>query len=48
VIANAVQWAVPQVNIVDTCPMVAPLEVLSDKGQQFSKVGVLQTNQDIQ
>jgi trehalose utilization protein len=48
VIANAVQWAVPQVNIVDTCPMVAPLEVLSDKGRQFSKVGVLQTNKDIQ
>ncbi|HEV8691944.1 MAG TPA: ThuA domain-containing protein [Ideonella sp.] len=48
VLANAVQWAAPRVNIVDSCPMSPPLEKLSDKKVTFSKVGILQGKGDIQ
>lgn len=42
VLANAVQWAAPRVNMPDRCPMVAPLEALSDKQLSFAKVGIQQ------
>ncbi|WP_372526036.1 ThuA domain-containing protein [Piscinibacter sp.] len=48
VLANAVQWAAPRVTIADRCPMVAPLETLSDKHRVFSKAGVLQGQGDIE
>ena len=48
VIANAVQWAAPRVNLVDHCPNVQPLENLSQKDVTFSKVGILQGQGDIQ
>ncbi|MFZ1181742.1 MAG: ThuA domain-containing protein [Herbaspirillum sp.] len=47
VIANAVQWAAPRVNIVDCCPMSPPLEKLSEKSGQFAHVGIQQSQGDI-
>ena len=47
VLANAVQWAAPRVQIVDSCPMAAPLESLSKKNVTFGKAGVLQGKGDI-
>lgn len=47
VLANAVQWAAPRVNLNDCCPMSPPLEHLSEKNIAFSKVGVLQGKGDI-
>ncbi|CAB3748733.1 PalA [Burkholderia sp. MSh2] len=47
VIANAVQWAAPRVNLVDRCPESAPLEVLSEKDGQFAHVGIRQTRGDL-
>ena len=41
-IANAVQWAAPRVNIVDVCPNAQPLETLVEEGAGFGKVGILQ------
>ncbi len=46
VIANAVQWAAPRVNIVDVCPNAAPLEVISPK-LGFTHVGIVQSNKDL-
>ncbi|WP_407280688.1 ThuA domain-containing protein [Aromatoleum evansii] len=48
VLANAVQWAAPRVNIVDRCPMSPPLEKLSPKQVSFSKVGIQQNKGDIE
>lgn len=48
VLANAVQWAAPRVNIVDRCPMAAPLEKLGAKHGQFAQVGILQGKGDIE
>lgn len=48
VLANAVQWAAPRVNIVDRCPMSPPLEKLSPKQVGFSKVGIQQNKGDIE
>lgn len=48
VLANAVQWAAPRVQIVDHCPNTAPLEKLTPKNLSFSKVGILQNQGDIQ
>ena len=48
VLANAVQWAAPQVQITDHCPMVAPLERLSDKTVAFGRLGITQTREDLQ
>ncbi|MBN3826965.1 trehalose utilization protein ThuA [Burkholderia sp. Ac-20384] len=47
VIANAVQWAAPRVNLADRCPMSPPLEVLSEKSGQFAHVGIQQTSGDL-
>ncbi|CAH2787350.1 MAG: Trehalose utilization protein ThuA [uncultured Caballeronia sp.] len=47
VIANAVQWAAPRVNIADRCPMSAPLEKLSEKSVTFATVGIQQGHGDI-
>ncbi|HTS54656.1 MAG TPA: ThuA domain-containing protein [Burkholderiales bacterium] len=47
VLANAVQWAAPRVNIVDACPMAPPLEKLSKKDVTFQKVGILQGKKDL-
>ena len=47
VLANAVQWAAERVRIPDVCPNVAPLEKLSPKAMQFSKVGIVQGAGDI-
>lgn len=47
VLANAVQWAAPRVNIVDSCPMSPPLETLSKKDLVFAKVGVRQGKADL-
>ena len=47
VLANAVQWAAPRVNIVDVCPMAPPLETLAKKALSFQKVGVVQSKGDI-
>jgi trehalose utilization protein len=47
VIANAVQWAAPRVNIADRCPMSAPLEKLSETSTAFGKVGIVQGHGDI-
>ena len=46
VLSNAVQWAAPRVNIVDTCPNSPPLEPIAKKGQVFAKVGVVQDKGD--
>jgi len=46
VIANAVQWAAPRVNIVDVCPNAAPLEPISFK-PGFTNVGITQTQADL-
>ncbi len=48
VLANAVQWAAPRVQITDHCPMVAPLEPLSQKAGSFQKVGIVQAHADLQ
>ena len=47
VMANAVQWAAPRVNIVDVCPNAQPLETLSKKELNFGKVGIKQNQGDI-
>jgi trehalose utilization protein len=47
VISNAVQWAAERVRIVDNCPNTAPLEKISTKNIQFSKVGIVQGKGDI-
>jgi trehalose utilization protein len=47
VLANAVQWAAPRVQIADSCPMSAPLEPLAKKAVSFQKVGILQGQDDI-
>jgi trehalose utilization protein len=47
VLANAVQWAAPRVQIVDVCPMSPPLEKLSKKDLSFGKVGIVQGKGDI-
>lgn len=44
VLANAVRWAAPRVNIKDNCPNVKELEKLSPKNVDFGKTGVLQSN----
>ena len=46
VIANAVQWAAPRVNIVDVCPNPEPLERISPK-TWFTNVGIVQTSKDL-
>ncbi|MEY4751276.1 MAG: hypothetical protein RIQ60_3490 [Pseudomonadota bacterium] len=48
VLANAVQWARPRVQITDVCPMSPPLEQLSPKALNFGRAGVLQSQGDIQ
>jgi len=48
VLANAVQWAAPRVNLVDRCPMAAPLEKIAQKDVVFQRVGVVQTHKDLQ
>ena len=48
VLANAVQWAAERVRRVDSCPNTAPLEKLSPKAVQFSKVGIVQDKGDIE
>jgi trehalose utilization protein len=48
VLANAVQWAAPRVQITDICPMTAPLEPLGAKTGAFAQVGILQTQEDLQ
>ena len=48
VLANAVQWAAPRINLVDRCPMVAPLERIAQKDVAFQRVGVAQTHKDLQ
>ncbi|MCA3777547.1 MAG: ThuA domain-containing protein [Burkholderia sp.] len=47
VIANAVQWAAPRVNLADRCPMSPPLETLSEKSGQFAHVGIQQAAGDL-
>jgi len=47
VLANAVQWAAERVRIADNCPNTEPLEKLSPKSLQFTKVGVLQAKGDL-
>ena len=42
VIANAVQWAAPRVNIADRCPESAPLEKLGEVSAHFARVGIAQ------
>jgi len=42
VLANAVHWAAPRVNIKDDCPNTEPLEKLSPKAVDFGKAGVIQ------
>ena len=44
VIANAVQWAAPRVNLVDSCPNSPPLETLSERSTTFASVGIAQHN----
>ena len=46
VLANAVQWARPRLHLADHAPNTAPLEKLSPKEVQFSRVGVLQDSKD--
>jgi trehalose utilization protein len=48
VLANAVRWAAPRVQIVDTCPNAQPLEKIAPKEGNFVKVGVTQTRKDIE
>jgi len=48
VLANAVQWAAPRVQIADSCPMTAPLEVLGAQTGTFAQVGIVQTQEDLQ
>jgi trehalose utilization protein len=48
VLANAVQWAAPRVNLVDRCPMAAPLEKIAQKDVVFQRLGVVQTHKDLQ
>ena len=48
VLANAVQWAAPRLQIADACPMSPPLEKLSPKAVSFGKVGIAQTRDDLQ
>ena len=47
VLANAVQWANPRVQIVDVCPMSPALEPIAPKSGNFARAGVLQTKEDI-
>ncbi|GGP20711.1 ThuA domain-containing protein [Silvimonas iriomotensis] len=47
VLANAVQWAAPRVNIVDVCPESPALEPIASKNVTFSKVGIVQGKGDI-
>ncbi|WP_283148487.1 ThuA domain-containing protein [Silvimonas soli] len=47
VLANAVQWAAPRVNLVDHCPNSPALEPISQKAVSFSKVGIAQGKGDI-
>lgn len=47
VIANAVRWAKPGVQIEDSCPNTTPLETLSQKDIDFGSAGVKQTTTDI-
>ena len=47
VLANAVQWAAPTVNLTDAAPTRAPLERLGDKGQGFARAGVVQDAEDL-
>ena len=43
VIANAVRWAVPRVQIVDSCPNVPePLNPIKPKDVHFAKAGIVQ------
>lgn len=52
VLANAVRWAAPRVNIVDSCPMSPPLEPIAAKiatqGGGFARVGIVQGKGDIE
>jgi hypothetical protein len=47
VIANAVRWAKPRVQIEDICPETKALETLSEKDVDFGCTGVVQTAADI-
>jgi trehalose utilization protein len=47
VIANAVRWAQPRVQIADDCPNSEPLETLTPKTNDFGSAGVVQTAADI-
>ncbi|MEY8874967.1 MAG: ThuA domain-containing protein [Leptothrix sp. (in: b-proteobacteria)] len=47
VLANAVQWANPRVQIVDVCPMSPALEPIAKKNVSFAKAGVVQTQADL-
>lgn len=47
VLANAVQWANPRVQIVDVCPMSPALEPIAPKSGNFARAGVVQTKEDI-
>lgn len=47
VIANAVRWAKPRVQLEDQCPNTAPLETLTPKEIDFGSAGVEQTAADI-
>ncbi|MBB5192841.1 trehalose utilization protein [Silvimonas terrae] len=47
VLANAVQWAAPRVQIVDICPNAPALEPIAKKEVTFSKVGFVQGKGDI-
>ncbi|MGY0195688.1 ThuA domain-containing protein [Leptothrix sp. BB-4] len=48
VLANAVQWANPRVQIVDVCPMSPALEPIAPKNVSFAKAGVVQDKKDIE
>ncbi|MEY2654551.1 MAG: hypothetical protein RLZZ524_1579, partial [Pseudomonadota bacterium] len=48
VLANAVQWANPRVQIVDVCPMSPALEPIAPKNISFAKAGVVQDRKDIE
>ena len=43
VITNAVRWAAPRVNLVDSCPNIkVPLNAIKPKDVHFAKAGVVQ------
>lgn len=41
VLANAAHWAAPRIIKEDMCPNAEPLEIISEKGVDFGKAGIL-------